>query len=133
MKVVYDDVVKKYGHVVGVDRRRLQSQGGEFIVLLGPSGCGKTTTLRMVAGLETATSGNIYIGDHCVNEVSPRDRDVAMVFQSYALYPHMTVAGNIAYPLRVRPLPRHDIPSRAQKVPRPLATTTPLCTPPQNL
>jgi len=116
MKVVYDDVVKKYGHVVGVDRLYLQIQGGEFIVMLGPSGCGKTTTLRMLAGLETATSGNIYIGDHCVNEVPPRDRDVAMVFQSYALYPHMTVAGNIAYPLRVRQVPRQEIPSRVQKV-----------------
>jgi multiple sugar transport system ATP-binding protein len=116
MKVVYDDVVKKYGHVVGVDRLHLQIQGGEFIVLLGPSGCGKTTTLRMLAGLETATSGNIYIGDNCVNEVPPRDRDVAMVFQSYALYPHMTVAGNIAYPLRVRRVPRHEIPGRVQKV-----------------
>jgi len=90
MKVVYDDVIKKYGHVVGVDRLHLQIEGGEFIVLLGPSGCGKTTTLRMLAGLETATSGNIYIGDNCVNEVPPRDRDVAMVFQSYALYPHPT-------------------------------------------
>src|SRR5437660_3501223 len=116
MKVVYDDVVKKYGHVVGVDRLHLQIQGGEFIVLLGPSGCGKTTTLRMLAGLETATSGNIYIGDNCVNEVPPRDRDVAMVFQSYALYPHMTVAGNIAYPLRVRRIPRHEISGRVQKV-----------------
>jgi len=116
MKVVYDDVVKKYGHVVGVDRLNLQIQGGEFIVLLGPSGCGKTTTLRMLAGLETATSGDIYIGDSCVNEVPPRDRDVAMVFQSYALYPHMTVAGNIAYPLRVRRVPRHEIPGRVQKV-----------------
>jgi multiple sugar transport system ATP-binding protein len=116
MKVVYDDVVKKYGPVVGVDRLHLQIQGGEFIVLLGPSGCGKTTTLRMLAGLETATSGNIYIGDNCVNEVPPRDRDVAMVFQSYALYPHMTVAGNIAYPLRVRRVPRHEIPGRVQKV-----------------
>ena len=116
MKVVYDDVVKKYGRVVGVDRLHLQIQGGEFIVLLGPSGCGKTTTLRMLAGLETATSGNIYIGDKCVNEVAPRDRDVAMVFQSYALYPHMTVAGNIAYPLRVRRVPRHEIPGRVQKV-----------------
>jgi multiple sugar transport system ATP-binding protein len=116
MKVVYDDVVKKYGHVVGVDRLHLQIQAGEFIVLLGPSGCGKTTTLRMLAGLETATSGNIYIGDNCVNEVPPRDRDVAMVFQSYALYPHMTVAENIAYPLRVRRVPRHEIPGRVQKV-----------------
>ena len=116
MKVVYDDVIKKYGDVVGVDRLHLQIQGGEFIVLLGPSGCGKTTTLRMLAGLETATSGNIYIGERCVNEVPPRDRDVAMVFQSYALYPHMTVAGNIAYPLRVRQVRRHEIQGRVQKV-----------------
>src|SRR5713101_1889060 len=115
MKVVYDDVIKKYGHVVGVDRLHLQIEGGEFIVLLGPSGCGKTTTLRMLAGLETATSGNIYIGEGCVNEVPPRDRDVAMVFQSYALYPHMTIAENIAYPLRVRRVRRHEIPGRVEK------------------
>jgi multiple sugar transport system ATP-binding protein len=116
MKVVYDDVVKKYGAVVGVDRLHLEIRAGEFIVLLGPSGCGKTTTLRMLAGLETATSGNIYIGAGCVNEVPPRDRDVAMVFQSYALYPHMTIAENIAYPLRVRKIPRSEIPGRVQKV-----------------
>src|SRR5580765_2864739 len=116
MKVVYDDVVKKYGHVVGVDRLHLQIQGGEFIVLLGPSGCGKTTTLRMLAGLETATSGNIYIGDNCVNEVPPRDRDVAMVFQSYALYPHMTVAGNIAYPLKIRKRPQAEISAEVSRL-----------------
>jgi multiple sugar transport system ATP-binding protein len=116
MKVVYDDVIKKYGPVLGVDRLHLEIRAGEFIVLLGPSGCGKTTTLRMLAGLEAVTSGNIYIGDHCVNEVSPRNRDVAMVFQSYALYPHMTVAENIAYPLQVRKTPRNEIPGRVQKV-----------------
>ena len=116
MKVAYDDVVKKYGSVVGVDRLHLQIKAGEFIVLLGPSGCGKTTTLRMLAGLETITSGNISIGESCVNEIAPRDRDVAMVFQSYALYPHMTVAENIAYPLRVRRISRSEIPGRVQKV-----------------
>jgi multiple sugar transport system ATP-binding protein len=116
MKVAYDDVSKKYGAVLGVDRLHLQIQAGEFIVLLGPSGCGKTTTLRMLAGLEAVTSGNIYIGETCVNEIPPRDRDVAMVFQSYALYPHMTVAENIAYPLRVRKTPRGEIPGRVQKV-----------------
>jgi multiple sugar transport system ATP-binding protein len=116
MKVVYDDVIKKYGPVLGVDRLHLQIRAGEFIVLVGPSGCGKTTTLRMLAGLEAVTSGNIYIGDYCVNEVPPRDRDVAMVFQSYALYPHMTIAENIAYPLRVRKTPRSEIPGRVQKV-----------------
>ncbi|MBZ5594002.1 MAG: ABC transporter ATP-binding protein [Acidobacteriia bacterium] len=116
MKVVYDNVVKKYGHVLGVDQLQLQIQAGEFIVLLGPSGCGKTTTLRMLAGLESVTSGGIYIGDDRVNEMPPRDRDVAMVFQSYALYPHMTVAENIAYPLRVRRVPQSEIPDRVQKV-----------------
>ena len=116
MKVVYDDVIKKYGSFLGVDRLGLQIQAGEFIVLLGPSGCGKTTTLRMLAGLEQVTSGKIYIGNACVNEVSPRDRDVAMVFQSYALYPHMTIAENIAYPLRVRKIPKNEIPGRVGKV-----------------
>jgi len=115
MKVGYEDVIKRYGPVLGVDRLHLEIRAGEFIVLLGPSGCGKTTTLRMLAGLENVTSGSIYIGDSCVNEVPPRDRDVAMVFQSYALYPHMTIAENIAYPLRVRRVPRHEIPGRVQK------------------
>jgi multiple sugar transport system ATP-binding protein len=115
MRVGYENVVKRYGPVLGVDRLHLEIRAGEFIVLLGPSGCGKTTTLRMLAGLENVTSGNIYIGESCVNEVPPRDRDVAMVFQSYALYPHMTIAENIAYPLRVRRVPRHEIPGRVQK------------------
>jgi multiple sugar transport system ATP-binding protein len=115
MRVSYEDVIKRYGSVLGVDRLQLEIRDGEFIVLLGPSGCGKTTTLRMLAGLENVTGGNIYIGDSCVNEVPPRDRDVAMVFQSYALYPHMTIAENIAYPLRVRRIPRHEIPGRVQK------------------
>jgi multiple sugar transport system ATP-binding protein len=116
MQVVYRDVTKRYGPVVGVDRLELQIRTGEFIVLLGPSGCGKTTTLRMLAGLESVSSGSIYIGESCVNEVPPRDRDIAMVFQSYALYPHMTIAENIAYPLRVRRIPRPEIPGRVQKV-----------------
>ena len=115
MRVGYEDVIKRYGEVLGVDRLHLEIRAGEFIVLLGPSGCGKTTTLRMLAGLENVTSGNIYIGDSCVNEVPPRDRDVAMVFQSYALYPHMTIAENIAYPLRVRRVPRHEISGRVKK------------------
>ncbi len=116
MKVVYDDVIKKYGAVLGVDRLHLDIHAGEFVVLLGPSGCGKTTTLRMLAGLEEASSGKIYIGDACVNGVAPRDRDVAMVFQSYALYPHMTIAENVAYPLRVRNIPKAEIPGRVRKV-----------------
>ena len=116
MRVGYDNVIKKYGTVLGVDRLDLEIGAGEFIVLLGPSGCGKTTTLRMLAGLENVTSGSIYIGETCVNDVSPRDRDVAMVFQSYALYPHMTIAENIAYPLRVRRIPHHEIPHQVRKV-----------------
>jgi len=116
MKVAYDNVIKKYGSILGVDGLHLEIRAGEFIVLLGPSGCGKTTTLRMLAGLEDVTSGRIYIGDRCINDVPPRDRDVAMVFQSYALYPHMTVAQNIAYPLKVRKAPKNEIPGRVQKV-----------------
>ena len=115
MKVVYEEVSKKYGAVLAVDRLNLKIEPGEFIVLLGPSGCGKTTTLRMLAGLEEITSGNIFIGGTCVNEVPPRDRDVAIVFQSYALYPHMTVEENIGYPLRVRRVPRAEIPTRVGK------------------
>jgi multiple sugar transport system ATP-binding protein len=84
MRVAYQNVVKKYGPVLGVDRLHLEIRAGEFVVLLGPSGCGKTTMLRMLAGLETVTSGSIFIGEICVNEVLRRDRDVAMVFQSYA-------------------------------------------------
>ena len=116
MNVVYDDVIKKFGSLLVVDQLHLQIKSGEFVVLLGPSGCGKTTTLRMLAGLEAVTSGQIYIGEHCVNDVAPRDRDIAMVFQSYALYPHMTTAENIAYPLRVRKTARSEIPGRVRKV-----------------
>ena len=88
---------------------------GEFLVLVGPSGCGKTTALRMVAGLEDISDGTISIGDRVVNDVSPKDRDIAMVFQSYALYPHLTVADNIAYGLRMRKMPKQDIKTRVQQ------------------
>jgi len=92
-----------------VDDLSLEINNGEFVVLLGPSGCGKTTTLRMIAGLEQATSGEIRIEGRRVNDIPPQRRDVAMVFQSYALYPHMTVADNIGYPLRIRKLDREEI------------------------
>src|SRR6266566_6407570 len=115
MKVTYIDVSKHFGSFQAVDRLNLKIETGEFLVLLGPSGCGKTTTLRMLAGLEEASSGDITIGEICVNQVAPRDRDVAMVFQSYALYPHMTVEENISYPLKVRKITRAEIPGRVSK------------------
>ncbi len=102
--VRYEKVTKRFGQVVAVNQLTLHIEAGEFMVLVGPSGCGKTTALRMLAGLEEVTEGEIYIGDQCVNEVSPRDRDIAMVFQNYALYPHMKVYDNIAFGLRLREL-----------------------------
>jgi len=99
-RVVFDGVTKQFGDVTAVDALDLEARDGELLVLLGPSGCGKTTALRMVAGLEEITSGDLHIGETRVNDVDPKDRDVAMVFQSYALYPHMTVRRNIEFPLR---------------------------------
>src|SRR2546423_4691609 len=116
MSVTFQEVVKKFGSVVAVDRLNLKIEAGEFVVLLGPSGCGKTTSLRMIAGLEEASDGRILIGETCVNGIPPRYRDVAMVFQSYALYPHMTVEQNIAYPLRVRKIERAQIAKRVHHV-----------------
>ncbi|MEO5732196.1 MAG: ABC transporter ATP-binding protein [Rubrivivax sp.] len=102
------DVEKKWGSVVGVARQTLEIADGEFMVFLGPSGCGKTTTMRMVAGLEQPTAGQIWIGERNVTDELPKDRDVAMVFQNYGLYPHMTVAANIGYPLKVRGISRAE-------------------------
>jgi multiple sugar transport system ATP-binding protein len=104
------NLTKRWGQVVGVKTLSLDIADGEFLVLLGPSGCGKTTTMRMVAGLEDASAGEIWIGDRQVNDVDPKDRDIAMVFQSYGLYPTMTVYENIRFPLKVRkvPLAEHD-------------------------
>ena len=106
--VTLKDVEKRWANFVAVKRQSLTVADGEFLVLLGPSGCGKTTTMRMVAGLEEPSSGEIWIGDRCVNDVMPKDRDIAMVFQNYGLYPHLTVGENIAYPLRVRGVARAD-------------------------
>ncbi len=100
--VSFDGVTKRFDDVTAVDDLHLEIEDGEFLVLLGPSGCGKTTALRMIAGLEDVDDGELRIGDRRVNEVDPRKRDVAMVFQSYALYPHLTVAKNVASPLSVR-------------------------------
>ncbi len=101
-EVAFDGVTKRFGDVTAVEQLSLTVADGEFMVLLGPSGCGKTTALRMIAGLETVTEGVLRIGERVVNDVEAKDRDVAMVFQSYALYPHMTVARNIESPLVAR-------------------------------
>ena len=115
-KVKVVNLVKKFDKTVAVDGISFDVKDGEFIVLLGPSGCGKTTTLRCIAGLETPDEGEIYIDDRIVNELPPKDRDVAMVFQSYALYPHMTVYGNLAFPLKMRKLPKDEIDKKVKEV-----------------
>src|ERR1041384_550525 len=118
MGILLQNIGKRYGAVSVVDDLSLEIDDGEFIVLLGPSGCGKTTTLRMLAGLETVTSGDIFIGDERINDVPTQQRDLAMVFLSYALYPHMTIAENIAYPLRVRKLDKNERQKRVARVAR---------------
>lgn len=109
------EVTKKFGDLVAVNRIDLQAGEGEFVVLVGPSGCGKTTTLRMIAGLEEVTQGEIYIGERLVNDVPPKDRDIAMVFQNYALYPHMDVYNNMAFGLKLRKVPKKEIDRRVRE------------------
>src|SRR5687768_256723 len=116
MGIKFQNVSKTFGDTRVVDDLSLQINSGEFVVLLGPSGCGKTTTLRMLAGLETVSSGDIYVDDRRINDVPTQHRDLAMVFQSYALYPHMTIAENIGYPLRVRKLDAKDRSTRVNRV-----------------
>jgi len=108
-RIQLKNIVKTWGTAIGVKQMTLEIADGEFLVLLGPSGCGKTTTMRMVAGLEDPTEGEIWIGDRCVNALEPKDRDVAMVFQSYGLYPNMTAYENISFPLRIRGTPKAEI------------------------
>jgi multiple sugar transport system ATP-binding protein len=112
--VNYDHVTKKFGEVIAVNDFDIEVKDKEFLVLVGPSGCGKTTALRLVAGLEEITSGNIYIGERLVNDVAPKDRDIAMVFQSYALYPHMSVFDNLAFGLKLRKTPKAEIDRRVK-------------------
>jgi len=113
--VTVKDVSKAYGSVKVMDGLDLAIADGEFVVLLGPSGCGKSTLLRMIAGLEEVTAGTIAIGDRDVTELPPRNRDIAMVFQSYALYPHMTVRQNLGYGLKVRKTPKREIKERVTR------------------
>jgi multiple sugar transport system ATP-binding protein len=116
MEIRFIGTTKLFNRATVVDRLNLEIRDGEMMVLLGPSGCGKTTSLRMLAGLESISGGEIYIGQRLVNNVPPRQRDVAMVFQNYALYPHMTVAQNIGYPLLVRHTKREEIARQVRQV-----------------
>jgi multiple sugar transport system ATP-binding protein len=113
--VTFDHVSKRYGDVIAVNDLNLEIGDGEFMVLVGPSGCGKTTSLRMIAGLEEISSGTLRIGDRVVNDVPPKDRDIAMVFQSYALYPHMSVRDNLAFGLKLRKVPKNEIDRRVKE------------------
>jgi multiple sugar transport system ATP-binding protein len=118
-RILLENVTKVFdGKVTAVSNFNLNVANGEFMVIVGPSGCGKTTTLRMIAGLEEVTSGNIYIGDSLVNNVSPRDRNVAIVFQNYALYPHMNAYQNMAFALKMRNVPRAEIKKRIEEAAR---------------
>ena len=123
-RVRFEQVSKVFDKsVTAVDAFDLEIKDKEFVVLVGPSGCGKSTTLRMIAGLELPTTGKIYIGDRLVNDVLPKDRDIAMVFQNYALYPHMTVYENIAYGLRLRKYPKRIIDEKVREAARSLDIT----------
>jgi multiple sugar transport system ATP-binding protein len=124
MSISFRRVVKQFADSTVVDDLSLDINDGEFVVLLGPSGCGKTTTLRMLAGLESVTSGEIYFDDELINDVPTQKRDLAMVFQSYALYPHMTIRENIAYPLRVRKLSTETRKTKVERVAQLLEITS---------
>jgi multiple sugar transport system ATP-binding protein len=117
-KVLLKDLTKRFDEVVAVNKMNDVIEDQQFVVLVGPSGCGKTTTLRMIAGLEEVTEGEIYIGDRLVNDVPPKDRDIAMVFQNYALYPHMDVYNNMAFGLKLRRTPKAEIEKRVQNAAR---------------
>ena len=113
--VLLKNITKAFDEVVAVNNVNLEIADREFVVLVGPSGCGKTTTLRMIAGLEEITEGEIYINDRLVNRLAPKDRNIAMVFQSYALYPHMKVSDNMGFGLKMRKVPREEMKGRVRK------------------
>jgi multiple sugar transport system ATP-binding protein len=132
-QVALRNIVKMFDKTPAVQGIDLDISDREFIVLVGPSGCGKSTTLRMIAGLEEATSGEIYIGDQLVNDVPPKDRDIAMVFQNYALYPHMTVYENMSFGLRLKKFPKQEIKERVEAAARILDNTDLLARRPKQL
>jgi multiple sugar transport system ATP-binding protein len=132
-KVELQGVTKRFGAVTAVDNLNLEVDDGEFLILLGPSGCGKTTALRLIAGLEELTAGKIYIGDHLVNDVATKDRDIAMVFQSYALYPHMSARDNMGFGLKMRHIPKTEIATRVEHVAQMLGIETLLGRKPRQL
>ena len=109
-------LTKKYGNLTVLDKFSLDINSGEFMVLLGPSGCGKTTVLRCIAGLVNPSDGEIYIGGRLVNDLPPKDRDIAMVFQNYSLYPHMNVFENIAFPLKMRHTSKNRIDENVKRI-----------------
>ncbi|TIX20155.1 MAG: ABC transporter ATP-binding protein, partial [Mesorhizobium sp.] len=121
--VVLKDLVKTYGGFKAVNEVSLTVDDGEFVALVGPSGCGKTTTLNLIAGLIPITSGDILIGDRVVNDLDPKDRDIAMVFQNYALYPQKSVYMNLAFPLQMRKLPKDEIDRKVREAARVLDMT----------
>jgi multiple sugar transport system ATP-binding protein len=116
--VILRNVIKSYGEVMAVNDVSLTVEDGEFVALVGPSGCGKTTTLNLIAGLLELTSGEIYVGDRLVNNLDPKDRDIAMVFQNYALYPNKSVYKNLAFPLQMRKVPKSEIDARVRETAR---------------
>jgi multiple sugar transport system ATP-binding protein len=116
MSLRIENLTRNYGSLKALDNFSLEVNSGEFMALLGPSGCGKTTVIRCIAGLINPTVGEIYIGDQLVNQLPPKDRDVAMVFQNYALYPHMNVYDNIAFPLKMRKIPKQQIKDKVRNI-----------------
>ncbi len=133
-EIVMDEVTKRFPDgIEAVKDMNLDIGDGEFMILVGPSGCGKSTALRMIAGLEDITDGEVRIGDEVVNEKAPKDRDIAMVFQNYALYPHMTVRENMAFPLRLAKVPKEEIDRKVEEAARILDLTQHLDRKPANL